>query len=197
MKNFTLKIKQLFAAMLMLACIPASAQFTATVEQYANDDYSQVGAEFTLTAVANALQTDTATLAAALNAWYNYDEESGAEKPADMFFLKSGDALVADYNTNAPGGFWMTSDYQVAPYGENTVFYEDIWFDSEEDLFGIYLGQYPGALAEGATLTPTFVLAYGDKQATFDITYIVKHMPDLSGAAIAPFRLWLPVIRVG
>ena len=179
MKNFTLKIKQLFAAMLMLACIPASAQFKATVEQYANDDYSQVGAEFTLTEVATALQTDTATLAAALNAWYNYDSESGAEKPADMFFLKSGDALVADYNTNAPGGFWMTSDYQVAPYGENTVFYEDIWFDSAEDLFGIYLGQYPNALAEGATLTPTFVLAYGDKQATFDITYIVKPMPEM------------------
>lgn len=179
MKNFTLKIKQLFAAMLMLACIPASAQFKATVEQYANDDYSQVGAEFTLTEVATALQTDTATLAAALNAWYNYDAESGAEKPADMFFLKSGDALVADYNTNAPGGFWMTSDYQVAPYGENTVFYEDIWFDSAEDLFGIYLGQFPNALAEGATLTPTFVLAYGDKQATFDITYIVKPMPEM------------------
>ena len=33
MKNFTLKIKQLFAAMLMLACIPASAQFTTTVQQ--------------------------------------------------------------------------------------------------------------------------------------------------------------------
>lgn len=178
MKNFTLKIKQLFAAMLMLSCIPASAQFTATVEQYANDDYSQVGAEFTLTEVATALQTDTATLAAALNAWYNYDAESGAEKPADMFFLKSGDALVADYNTNAPGGFWMTSDYQVAPYGQGTVFYEDIWFDQAEDLFGIYLGQYPGALAEGATLTPTFVLAYGEKQATFDITYIVKPMPE-------------------
>ena len=68
MKNFTLKIKQLFAAMLMLACIPASAQFTATVEQYANDDHSTVVAEFTLTEVAAALQTDTATLAAALDA---------------------------------------------------------------------------------------------------------------------------------
>ena len=179
MKNFTLKIKQLFAAMLMLACIPASAQFTATVEQYANDDYSQVGAEFTLTAVAAALQTDTATLAAALNAWYNYDAESGAEKPADMFFLKSGDALVADYSTSAPGGFWMSSDYRNVGYGDEAAFYEDIWFDSAEDLFGIYLGQYPNALAEGATLTPTFVLAYGDKQATFDITYIVKPMPEM------------------
>ena len=179
MKNFTLKIKQLFAAMLMLACIPASAQFKATVEQYANDDHSTVVAEFTLTEVAAALQTDTATLAAALDAWYNYDAESGAEKPADMFFLKSGDNLLADYNTNAPGGFWMTSDYQIIAYGEGAAFYEDIWFDQAEDFFGIYLGQYPNALKDGATLTPTFVLVYGDKQATFDITYIVKPMPEM------------------
>mgnify|MGYP003289987997 CR=1 FL=1 len=179
MKNFTLKIKQLFAAMLMLACIPASAQFKATVEQYANNDHSTVVAEFTLTEVAAALQTDTATLAAALDAWYNYDAESGAEKPADMFFLKSGDNLLADYNTNAPGGFWMTSDYQIIAYGEGAAFYEDIWFDQAEDFFGIYLGQYPNALAAGATLTPTFVLVYGDKQATFDITYIVKPLPDM------------------
>lgn len=178
MKNFTLKIKQLFAAMLMLACIPASAQFTATVEQYANNDHSTVVAEFTLTEVAAALQTDTATLAAALDAWYNYDAESGAEKPADMFFLKSGDNLLADYNTTAPGGFWMTSDYQIIAYGEGAAFYEDIWFDQAEDFFGIYLGQYPNALAAGATLTPTFVLVYGDKQATFDITYVVKPLPE-------------------
>lgn len=178
MKNFTLKIKQLFAAMLMLACIPASAQFKATVEQYANNDHSTVVAEFTLTEVAAALQTDTATLAAALDAWYNYDAESGAEKPADMFFLKSGDNLLSDYNTTAPGGFWMTSDYQIIAYGEGAAFYEDIWFDQAEDFFGIYLGQYPNALAAGATLTPTFVLAYGDKQATFDITYVVKPLPE-------------------
>lgn len=189
MKNFTLKIKQLFAAMLMLACIPASAQFKATVEQYANNDHSTVVAEFTLTEVAAALQTDTATLAAALDAWYNYDAESGAEKPADMFFLKSGDNLLADYNTTAPGGFWMTSDYQVAPYGEGTVFYEDIWFDQAEDFFGIYLGQYPNALKDGATLTPTFVLKHGDKQVTFDITYIVKPLPTMPEAELEIAKL--------
>lgn len=178
MKNFTLKVKQLFAAMMMLACIPASAQFTATVEQYANSDYASVAAEFKLTEIATALETDTATLAAALNAWYNYDEESGAEQPADMFFLKSGDQLISDYNTNAPGGFWMTSECGLGSYGVDAVFYEDIWFDSAEDFFGIYLGQYPDALAEGATLTPSFVLKHGEKQATFDVTYIVKKLPD-------------------
>ena len=178
MKNFTLKIKQLFAAMLMLACIPASAQFTTTVEQYANNDHSTVVAEFTLTEVAAALQTDTATLAAALDAWYNYDAESGAEKPADMFFLKSGDNLLADYNTTAPGGFWMTRECGLGSYGVDAVFFEDIWFDVAEDFFGIQLGQFPDSLAAGATLTPSFVFAYGDKQATFDITYVVKPLPE-------------------
>ena len=189
MKHFTLKIKQLFAAMMLFACIPASAQFKATVEQYANSDYSQVAAEFKLTEIATALETDTATLAAALNAWYNYDEESGAEKPADMFFLKSGDELVADYSTNAPGGFWMSSDYRNVGHGNEAAFYEDIWFDSAEDLFGIYLGQYPNALKDGATLTPTFVLKHGDKQVTFDITYIVNPLPTMPEAELEIAKL--------
>lgn len=189
MKHFTLKIKQLFAAMMLFTCIPASAQFTATVEQYANSDYSQVAAEFKLTEIATALETDTATLAAALNAWYNYDEESGAEKPADMFFLKSGEELVADYSTNAPGGFWMSSDYRNVGHGDEAAFYEDIWFDSAEDLFGIYLGQYPNALKDGATLTPTFVLKHGDKQVTFDITYIVNPLPTMPEAELEIAKL--------
>lgn len=189
MKHFTLKIKQLFAAMMLFACIPASAQFKATVEQYANTNYSQVAAEFKLTEIATALETDTATLAAALNAWYNYDEESGAEKPADMFFLKSGDELVADYSTNAPGGFWMSSDYRNVGHGDEAAFYEDIWFDSAEDLFGIYLGQYPNALKDGATLTPTFVLKHGDKQVTFDITYIVNPLPTMPEAELEIAKL--------
>ena len=189
MKHFTLKIKQLFAAMMLFACIPASAQFKATVEQYANSDYSQVAAEFKLTEIATALETDTATLAAALNAWYNYDEESGAEKPADMFFLKSGEELVADYSTNAPGGFWMSSDYRNVGHGDEAAFYEDIWFDSAEDLFGIYLGQYPNALKDGATLTPTFVMKHGDKQVTFDITYIVNPLPTMPEAELEIAKL--------
>lgn len=191
MKHFTLKIKQLFAAMMLFACIPASAQFKATVEQYTNSDYSSVAAEFKLTEVATALETDTATLAAALNAWYNYDEESGTEKPADMFFLKSGEELVADYSTNAPGGFWMSGDYRNVGYTAEAVFYEDIWYDSAEDYFSLNFGQMPDTLAKagGATFTPTFVLKHGDKQATFDITYIVNPLPTMPEAELEIAKL--------
>lgn len=189
MKHFTLKIKQLFAAMMLFACIPASAQFKATVEQYANSDYSQVAAEFKLTEIATALETDTATLAAALNAWYNYDEESGAEKPADMFFLKSGEELIADYSTNAPGGFWMSGDCRNVGYTEEAVFFEDIWFDSADDFFGLYFGQMPDTLAAGATFTPSFVLKHGEKQVTFDITYTVKPLPTMPEAELEIAKL--------
>ncbi|MBQ7967981.1 MAG: DUF4859 domain-containing protein [Bacteroidaceae bacterium] len=189
MKHFTLKIKQLFAAMMLFACIPASAQFKATVEQYANSDYSSVAAEFKLTEVATALETDTATLAAALNAWYNYDEESGAEKPADMFFLKSGEELIADYSTNAPGGFWMSGDCRNVGYTEEAVFFEDIWFDSADDFFGLYFGQMPDTLAAGATFTPSFVLKHGEKQVTFDITYTVKPLPTMPEAELEIAKL--------
>ena len=191
MKHFTLKIKQLFAAMMLFACIPASAQFKATVEQYANTDHSTVAAEFKLTEIATALSTDTATLVAALDAWYNYDEESGAEKPADMFFLKSGEELIADYNTNARGGFWMTRDYKVGSYAVDAVFYEDIWWDNENnaDYFSINLGQFPDSLKAGATLTPTFVMQHGDKQVTFDITYIVNPLPTMPEAELEIAKL--------
>lgn len=191
MKHFTLKIKQLFAAMMLFACIPASAQFKATVEQYANTNYSTVAAEFKLTEIATALSTDTATLVAALDAWYNYDEESGAEKPADMFFLKSGEELVADYSTNARGGFWLTRDYKVGSHGVDAVFYEDILWDNEDnaDYFSINLGQFPDSLKAGATLTPTFVMQHGDKQATFDITYIVNPLPTMPEAELEIAKL--------
>ena len=184
MKNFTLKIKQLFAAMMMLACIPASAQFTATVEQYANTDYATVATEFKLTEIATALETDTATLVAALDAWYNYSAESEAEKPADMFFLKVGDELSNNYTQGSNGGFWVNRDGTVGTWGAGAVYYNQIGFDQAEDLFGIYLGQFPDSLAAGATLNPTFVLVYGDKQATFDITYIVKPMPEMPAAEL-------------
>ena len=178
MKNFTLKIKQLFAAMLMLACIPASAQFTATVEQYANTDYATVATEFKLTEIATALETDTATLVAALDAWYNYSAESEAEKPADMFFLKVGDELSNNYTQGSNGGFWINRNGSVGTWGAGAVYYNQIGFGQAEDLFGIYLGQFPDSLAAGATLNPTYVMQYGEKQATFDITYIVKPMPE-------------------
>lgn len=173
MKHFTLKIKQLFAAMMMLACIPASAQFTATVEQYAKSDYTTTAAEFKLTDIASTLGTDTATLVAALDVWAT----DTVEVP-EMFFLKVGEELSSNYSQGSQGGFWIARSGAVGTWGSDAVYYNQIWWDNEDnaDKFYIELGQFPDSLKAGATFTPTFVMQHGDKQATFDITYIVKEL---------------------
>lgn len=178
MKHFTLKIKQLFAAMMMLACIPASAQFTATVEQYAKSDYTTTAAEFKLSEIATTLGTDTATLVAALDVW-----ATDTVDVPEMFFLKVGEELTDNYTQGSQGGFWIARSGAVGSWSVDAVYYNTIWWDNENnaDVFAIELGQFPDSLAAGATFTPTFVLQHGEKQATFDITYIVKELvlPDV------------------
>lgn len=186
MKHFTLKIKQLFAAAMMLTCIPASAQFKATVEQYANTDYSTVAAEFKLSEIATTLGTDTATLVAALDVWAT----DTVEVP-EMFFLKVGEELTDNYTQGSQGGFWIARSGAVGSWGVDAVYYNQIWWDNESnaDKFYIELGQFPDSLKAGATFNPTFVMKHGDKQATFDITYIVNPLPTMPEAELEIAKL--------
>ena len=173
MKHFTLKIKQLFAAMMLFACIPASAQFKATVEQYAKSDYTTTAAEFKLSEIATTLGTDTATLVAALDVW-----ATDTVDVPEMFFLKVGEELSDNYTQGSQGGFWIARSGAVGSWGVDAVYYNQIWWDNESnaDKFYIELGQFPDSLKAGATFNPTFIMKHGDKQATFDITYIVKEL---------------------
>ncbi len=186
MKHFTLKIKQLFAAMMLFACIPASAQFTATVEQYAKSDYITTAAEFKLSEIATTLGTDTATLVAALDVW-----ATDTVDVPEMFFLKVGEELTDNYTQGSQGGFWISRAGTVGSWGVDAVYYNQIWWDNESnaDKFYIELGQFPDSLKAGATFTPTFVLKHGDKQATFDITYIVNPLPTMPEAELEIAKL--------
>lgn len=186
MKHFTLKIKQLFAAMMLFACIPASAQFTATVEQYAKSDYTTTAAEFKLSEIATTLGTDTATLVAALDVW-----ATDTVDVPEMFFLKVGEELTDNYTQGSQGGFWISRAGTVGSWGVDAVYYNQIWWDNEDnaDKFYIELGQFPDSLKAGATFTPTFVMQHGDKQATFDITYIVNPLPTMPEAELEIAKL--------
>lgn len=178
MRMTTFKLKQLLAALLCILCIPASAQLSRTIEQYANSNYAPVAAEFTLTEVANALATDTTTLNAALDAWY--DDEVG--EVTNMFFLAdpNDETVLSDnYTQGSPGGFWVGFDGLPMAWGEGCAWFDYLYWDAEEDAFEIVFGQFPDAVAEGATFTPHFVLKCGDKQVTIDITYIVKPVPSM------------------
>ena len=169
----TSRLLSLAAGLLMT--LTANAQFSAKVEQYANTDYSSVLAQFSLTEVATQLGTDTATLVKALDEW----SEAGLEGTTKMFQSKNSDGtFTGEYNGNF-GEFWIGLDGDLHAYGAESAFFGGNTWDANEDLYGIYVGQFPEFLAEGAVIDHTFALVYGDKTATFDINYTVKKVPDM------------------
>ncbi|MGM9708180.1 MAG: DUF4859 domain-containing protein [Prevotella sp.] len=169
----TSRLLSLAAGLLMT--LTANAQFSTKVEQYANTDHSQVLAKFSLTEVATQLGTDTATLVKALDEW----SEAGPEGTTKMFQSKNSDGtFTGEYNGNF-GEFWIGLDGDLHAYGAESAFFGGNKWDANEDLYGIYVGQYPEFLAEGAVIDHTFALVYGDKTATFDINYTVKKVPDM------------------
>ncbi len=173
----TFKMRHLLAAGLCTFGLTANAQFSKTVEQYANADYSSVAAEFTLTEVAAALATDTATLHAALSA-PEWKEAPTADNNL-FYYVDPADGTTLLYAHNQPdGGFWIARDGSLKNWGSGSVYYA---YPASEtaggaDKFSIRLGQFPDSLKAGATFTPKFVVKYGGKQATFDITYKVKEV---------------------
>ena len=184
-------MKKLFTYLVALvAClgfsVNANAQFSATAEMYPGtsweDGYKDV--ELDLAAVAEALGTDAATLVSTLDAWMN-------NEAPEVFLFQKNDFVptsLADYTADYRG-FWMKLDGTVVSYGQKESedgpelqdFYAFFWWNADEGKFFVRIGQMPNKLNPGAQGNATFVIAIGDKKATFDIslTIIEKETPDI------------------
>lgn len=189
MKLFTgiNRVRQLvLTAAAAFVSVAANAQFSQTVQQYPTTDYSSVTAEFKLTDVAQAVGTDAATLAAALDEWHNaIAPEEGEPTPPEgtpMFQVKgsAGTLAPADNNswTGNAGEMWMDAEGNAANYGETAKIFGGINWDTENDAFTVFTGQMPEAFVGGEQAKFTAVLNYNGKQATFDITFNILVLPD-------------------
>lgn len=167
--------KLLLAVVCLFTGLSAQAQFKATLEQYTRSSYATDAINFSLTEVATQLGTDTLGLMNAFRSW----TAAGSTDPS-MFFYKEADGNFSDnYTQGGKGGFWIQGDGMVGEW-PNVVFYNTIGWDSENDLFTISIGQFPDSLTAGATFNPQFKLVLGEKEAIFDITYIVKPIPEVT-----------------
>lgn len=184
-------MKKLFTYLVALvACfgisVNANAQFSATAEMYPGtsweDGYKDV--ELDLAAIAEALGTDATTLVSTLDAWMNN------EAPEEFLFQKNDfvPTSLSDYTADYRG-FWMKLDGTVVSYGQKESedgpelqeFYAFFWWNADEGKFFVRIGQMPNKLDPGAQGNVTFVIAIGDKKATFDITLTIieKETPDI------------------
>ena len=167
----------------MAATMSANAQFSATLEQKPVG-YTVQNATFKLTEVAQTLATDTAALSQALTDWFAVEGEA----ETNYFFLVGPDGTrYSDYTQGGKGGFWMTSEPK--PTGWTGDVGEDVWYNTlsispVDDEFIIGIGQHPDAFQGGEELNAKFVLAFNEKEATFDITLkiLVEEKPEVPEA---------------
>ena len=175
MKKSTTMSQVLFALMCLFG-LTASAQFSATLNQGPTSDYSNVGHQFKLTEVAEALGTDTATLAAQLS----------DVKNTKVFAVIDSTGTVDTYTGN-PGEFWLTLTGQVHEFSGATWFVGEN-YDVENDVFNVYVGQMPNYFTASDTLHVKAALVYGGKTVTFDMTYQV-YVPKAPEAELAISKL--------
>ena len=177
----TTHFKKLMAVVVcLLAGLTAQAQLTATFEPYAATDWGkEKPVNFKLTEVAQALQTDTTTLVAALNSW---TAENSTD--ANMFFLTTTEGLSDNYTQGGKGGFWVNADGIPQAWSDddnsglrwfNTIGWEAV--ADEDGTFSVTIGQFPGQCAAGDSFKPKFVLKLGDKEATIEITINIIAKP--------------------
>ena len=158
----------IMAVVCLLTGVTAHAQLTGTYEEYVAKGWDAKNVDFSLTEVATVLGTDVATLTAALDSW---TAEGSTDE--NMFFLKVGDELSDNYTQGSKGGFWVNAEGAPQAWsGDNSAlrWYNTISWDAEGNVFSINIGQFPEQCSTEESFAPQFVLQFGGKQVTFDIT---------------------------
>lgn len=164
----TFRIRHLLIALAaMFTCVNAQAQYSGEIHQDGcYSDFSSVSASFNLTDVATTLGTDTATLVAALNS------DQGI-----FYLVDPADGQKTNSYTGNSGEFWLDRNGSPAAYENGSFYFVGSNADVENDLYNIYMGQYPDSIKAGFDITTTVALVYGDKEATFAIHYTVDAEP--------------------
>ena len=178
-KTFT--YLSLFIAFMLVGTMNVWAQFEGRVEQYPTSDYATDEIRFSLTSVAEVLGTDTATLAKDLGAWADaYNNDVQGDELANLIFLNQTDETKSDnYTQGSAGGFWMTSEGNVGEWNVNSTWYNQISWDTAEDAFSFWVGQFPDTLIAGNSTNGTVTLSYNGKEASFKLGIDVVAIPEI------------------
>ena len=164
--------KVIFLTLFVILTISAQAQFSGSTTQYPTTDYSSKLISFELSAVAAALDTDAATLGAALTEYIE------AETPATpLFFVQQLDGTESSDPTADANGFWMDAEGTNVGYGDYSVFYAIPDVDADANTFAFNVGQMPGVMEPEQKASATIKLKFNGKEVSFDITLNVVAKP--------------------
>ena len=165
--------KMLAVVICLMTGLTAQAQFQGSVTQYPTKDYSNSPVNFKLTEVAQALETDTATLAKTYNEWQDAETWEGE----NLFWLIGANDVATDEPTADGKGFWMTADGERIVYGEGAVWFAFALVDAVNDVFSINCGQMPDVMKADDSGHAKFQLRFNGKSVNFDVTLNVVAKP--------------------
>lgn len=170
----TTYLRKMFAVVVCLMTgLTAQAQFQGSVTQYPTKDYSNSPVNFKLTEVAQALETDTATLAKTYNEWQDAETWEGE----NLFWLIGANDVATDEPTADGKGFWMTADGERIVHGEGAVWFAFALVDAVNDVFSINCGQMPNVMKADDSGHAKFQLRFNGKSVNFDVTLNVVAKP--------------------
>lgn len=162
--------------MIASSTVSFAADFEGSVNLKAKSDgsaYNTQAAIFSFTDVAATLETDSATLSAALTKFMSGASDSGINFEVEYTDAESATKTSTNYTQGSPGGFWMNINNEPINWGDGCIWYNTISFQTGEEAneFFINIGLYPGALIDGGgTLKAKFILTYNEKTVSFEVT---------------------------
>lgn len=162
--------------MIASSTVSFAADFEGSVNLKAKSDgsaYNTQAAIFSFTDVAATLETDSATLSAALTKFMSGASDSGINFEVEYTDAESATKTSTNYTQGSPGGFWMNINNEPINWGDGCIWYNTISFQTGEEAneFFINIGLYPGALIDGGgTLKAKFILTYYEKTVSFEVT---------------------------
>lgn len=117
--------------------------------------------------------------------------ESGAPEIKGFAIENSrrGDDYGSATNTNSPWGHWWDASGDVTTWGEDAMVFAE--FDTEEGQF--HVGQYPGHLEEGQTLTFIECLKYNERRVAVVVKVNAKAAGDITASVVNTQELSIDV----
>ncbi len=177
-KTFT-SLMALVVTMVFATSAMAQKTFTGSVDCYSTAGYNQKYITFSLTEIAEELDTDTATLVAALNEQVEHIVDYEVQDIDPIFFNITDGNASSYYTQGGVGGFWMDKDAAPVTWGENTgaKWFNTLSWSAEDDALYIGLGQFPDANEPGDKFSATYLLQYNNQSVKFNVTLNVTEKP--------------------
>lgn len=157
-------------AMMFATSVSAQTTFSGSADVYPSDSkYDGKTITFSLSDIATALGTDTATFVKDLDYWKQNWNVDSLDVKSIIYNVPNDTVKSDDYTQGEAGGFWMDSVSVTTNWGNHSVWYNEVAWNANENAFEVFVGQYPQANHAGDSYSTTLLIEYNNQTVNLNI----------------------------